>query len=89
MSEILKSQLTGPSVWNGKTFKNNETWLYNLSSDELSEIDSALKNLSAANIKFPNFLQSPQTTKNESYSWTQALPIGCQQLNRQPKVSMK
>ena len=55
MSKILKSQLTGPSVWNGNTFKDNDSWVYNLSRDELCEIDSALKNLSAVNIKFPNF----------------------------------
>jgi len=55
MNKILKSQLSGPSVWNVNTFKNDDNWIYNFSDEELSEIDTALKDLRAVNLAFPNF----------------------------------
>ena len=55
MNKILKSQLSGPSVWNANTFKNDDNWIYNFSDEELSEIDTALKDLRAVNLAFPNF----------------------------------
>ena len=55
MNKILKSQLSGPSVWNANTFKNDDNWIYNFSDEELSEIDTALKDLRAVNLALPNF----------------------------------
>jgi hypothetical protein len=55
MNKILKSQLSGPSVLNANTFENDDNWIYNFSDEELSEIDTALKDLRAVNLAFPNF----------------------------------
>ena len=58
MNKILKSQLSGPSVWNANTFENDDNWIYNFSDEELSEIDTALKDLRAVNLAFPNFFKT-------------------------------
>jgi len=55
MNKILRSQLCGPSVWNANTFENDDNWIYNFSDEELSEIDTALKDLITVNLAFPNF----------------------------------
>mgnify|MGYP003687766853 CR=1 FL=1 len=34
MNKILKSQLSGPSVWNANTFENDDNWIYNFSDEE-------------------------------------------------------
>jgi len=55
MNKILRSQLSGPSVWTANTFENDDNWIYNFSDEELSEIDKALEDLRAVNLVFPNF----------------------------------
>ena len=55
MNKILRSQLNGSSVWNADTFENDDSWIYNFSDEELSEIDGALEDLRAVNLAFPNF----------------------------------
>ena len=55
MNKILRSELRGASVWNAKTFENDNSWIYSFSSEELSEIDIALKVLKTTDLIFPNF----------------------------------
>tara|TARA_B100000900_G_C20525918_1_gene694162 strand:- start:126 stop:1088 length:963 start_codon:yes stop_codon:yes gene_type:complete len=55
MNKILRSKLSGASVWNAKTFKSDNNWIYSLSSEDLAEIDIALKVLRSNNLIFPNF----------------------------------
>jgi hypothetical protein len=55
MNRILRSQLRGASVWNAKSFETDNSWIYNLSRKDLSEVDDALKALKTNSLIFPNF----------------------------------
>lgn len=58
MGKILKSSLSGPSVWDAKTFYNDNNWIYILNDKELDEISKAIENLNAAKLSFPNFFKT-------------------------------
>ena len=42
MADILRKPLTGPSVWHGKEFTQDLSWVHELSEIDIRDLDSAL-----------------------------------------------
>ena len=47
--------MTGPAVWKGADFEQDESWVYRLSDEEIAELDAGLAILRAKGLRFPSF----------------------------------
>lgn len=52
LPEGFPEKLESPLVWEGKDWTSEEQWVYNLSKEELEEIDAALKHFRSLNLSF-------------------------------------
>ena len=43
LPDEFPSQVSGPIVWGGSDWKGEDQWVYNLSEEELQEIDSGMR----------------------------------------------
>ncbi|MEZ5651257.1 MAG: TauD/TfdA family dioxygenase [Burkholderiaceae bacterium] len=55
MSSIRTEKLTGPAVWLGSDFADDDSWIHHLSGDEIAAIDTALAGLKQRGLRFPHF----------------------------------
>lgn len=55
MVEMLRDPVTGPPVWKGDGLGNADDWVHHLSSEQLSELDAALRTVKARGLRFPDF----------------------------------
>ena len=55
MSIIRTDKLTGPEVWLGSDFAGDDSWIHNLSGEEIAAVDAALASLKARDKRFPRF----------------------------------
>lgn len=55
MSDILRDKIVGPEAWIGTDLVDQQLWLHQLSSEEVSAIDDALARVKQAGKTFPNF----------------------------------
>lgn len=55
MGLMQTSKITGPSVWKAADFHDNNDWLYQLSKQDVEEIEAALKYQQATSKSYPSF----------------------------------
>ena len=55
MSVMRLQPLTGPAVWKGADFDQDESWIHQLSAEEIAELDAGLVMLRAKGLRFPSF----------------------------------
>ncbi|KAJ5485793.1 hypothetical protein N7530_000093 [Penicillium desertorum] len=58
LPENFPEKLISPLVWEGKDVEKREDWVYQLSDDQLDELDAALKSFKALNLSLGHINQS-------------------------------
>lgn len=53
MTEIIREKIVTPDAWFGPEIQTDDHWLYNLTTDEIAEIDLALQAVKSRNLKIP------------------------------------
>jgi len=71
MTDILREQVVGPSVWRGDRFIHDRSWIHELSSDDILDLENGLANAKRSGAAPGKFSQQdfPLTTFGEK--------IGC------------
>ncbi|MGB0797964.1 MAG: TauD/TfdA family dioxygenase, partial [Planktomarina sp.] len=54
MGSILTQHISGPEAWVGADFTSDESWIYQLSRENIADIDAALINAAKMGCSFPN-----------------------------------
>ena len=55
MSNIQFSKITGPTVWKGADFAHDNSWVHELTADEIGGLEAALTALEDGGFDFPGF----------------------------------
>ena len=55
MSAVLTEKITGPAAWVAADFEQDQSWIHQLTEDEVAMIDAAVQQAQAAGTVFPKF----------------------------------